>query len=619
MELPNVMPRRVCRTLPAQSSAELHRTESGPTEPGRASLWHALKGLPPRVAGLLASIVLLGTSCTVSYDTPDLAGKDVRLTILHTSDIHSRLIPYEFNPLYTDQVLGLDPDKGPFGGMARLATLVKRERAKASRVMHLDSGDCFQGAPIFNLFKGEVEMRAMSELNPTAVVVGNHEFDAGAENYASQMEQWANFPSLAANYVLNDPSLPYANTLGALVKPYHVVNLYGLKVGIIGMGNLSSLNSIFEGGNSIGAIPLDTIETAQAYVDILRGSVDLIFVVSHLGLEEDIEIARKVPGISLIAGGHLHVAINPPKTVINEATGEEVIIMHSGAFNKYLGRMDLVVRDGKILSHAYQLFPLDRTVPDDAEMLELMEPYVVEMNMTYDLNRVVGIATEKINRFGSGGGDGALGNFVAEAMQLRNRVETDFCLTNTLGIRTDFQEGEVTLEELYNVLPFENTVTTMFLSGKEVQELFDYVAFRSSERGCNSQAQISGATFTMDCLNRVSRDITIGGTSRPCEVDAECADLGERCIGFTAGGDTSGRCQMPISDNGVYELATNDYIAAGGSGFEVLAQNTTQYDTGIPIRTVVLEYLQKHPVIPDYDSGIAVEDGRIRVVYGDEQ
>lgn len=580
----------------------------------------------PSLLGTLTSILLC--SCTISYDMPDLTDKDVRVTILHTSDIHSRLLPYEFNPLYTDQVLGLDPAKGPFGGMDRLAYLVKRERAKASRVVHLDSGDCFQGAPIFNLFKGEVEMRSMSQLQPTAVVVGNHEFDAGAENYANQLEQWGAFPALAANYIFNDPTLEYSNRLGALVKPYTIVNLNGLRIGIIGMGNLSSLNSIFEAGNSLGVVPLDHLETVQAYVDILQGSVDVIFVVTHLGLEEDIEIARKIPGVALVAGGHLHVAINPPKVVTNDVTGEDVIVMHSGAFNKYLGRLDVVVRNGKIISHTYDLFPVDATVPTDPEMTELIEPYKIELGLTYDLARVVGLTTEKVARFGSTGGDSMLGNFVAEAMQLRPRVETDFSLTNTLGMRTDIlgpadgdSDGyhDVTLEELYNVLPFDNTVTTMFLSGREVQELFDYVSWRSSERGCNAQAQISGATFTMDCLTRVSRDITIGGSNQPCESTADCTVYsGETCVAVRAASDTTGRCKMPMDVDGVYELATNDYIAHGGSGFEVLAQNTTQYDTGIPIRTVAMEYMLRYPVIPDTTSGIAVEDGRIRVTYGEE-
>ena len=566
--------------------------------------------------GLTLLALLSFFACTVRHEAPDLKGKDVRLTILHTSDIHSRLLPYEMVPIYTDQTLGLKEGRGPYGGIARLAYLVKRERAKAGRSIMLDSGDCFQGAPIFNLFHGEVEIRAMSELKPTAVVVGNHEFDAGSENYATQLEQWSGFPSVAANYIFDDPSLEWANRLGALVQPYTIVNVNGLKIGIIGMGNLSSMTGIVEGGNSQGIIPLDTLETVEAYVGLLRPSVDLIMIVSHLGLEEDVLIAQKVPGIALIAGGHLHVAINPPKRVINEETGDEVIVMHSGAFAKYLGRLDVVVRDGKVLSHTFQLFPVDNTLPDDPEMLELLEPYRLELGLTYDLNRVVGHATEDVNRFGTSGGDGALGNFVAESMQFRNRVDTDFSLTNTLGIRTNIQAGDITLEQLYNVLPFDNTITTMFLSGQEIQELFDYVSFRSSDRGCNAQAQISGATFTMDCLNREARDITIGGSGRRCEADPECADRGERCIGVS-GGETSGRCLLPLNPNGVYELATNDYIAHGGSGFEVLEQNTTQFDTGIPIRTAVIEYLQRYPVIPDPDSGIAVEDNRIRVVYGE--
>src|SRR5688572_13450204 len=89
----------------------------------------------------------------------NLAGQELRLTILHTSDIHSRLIPFDFAPLKTDIDLGLVPVAGPFGGATRMASLTKRERARSSRVLHLDSGDCFQGAPIFNVNSGEVEFK----------------------------------------------------------------------------------------------------------------------------------------------------------------------------------------------------------------------------------------------------------------------------------------------------------------------------------------------------------------------------------------------------------------------------------------------------------------------------
>ena len=81
------------------------------------------------------------------------------LTLLHTSDIHSRLLPYDYAPIKTDIDLGIVPEAGPFGGATRIATILRRERARADRVLHLDSGDSFQGAPIFNVNFGEVEFR----------------------------------------------------------------------------------------------------------------------------------------------------------------------------------------------------------------------------------------------------------------------------------------------------------------------------------------------------------------------------------------------------------------------------------------------------------------------------
>ena len=128
----------------------------------------------------------------------------VRMTFLHTSDIHSRLLPYTLEPTAADEKLGLLGGNGPFGGGARLATLLRRERARSQRVMHLDSGDCFQGAPIYNANNGEVEMRFMSLMQPDAVVVGNHEFDTGVRSYVNQLAKWGSFPNLAANYVFPD-------------------------------------------------------------------------------------------------------------------------------------------------------------------------------------------------------------------------------------------------------------------------------------------------------------------------------------------------------------------------------------------------------------------------------
>ena len=114
----------------------------------------------------VASVCAAGTTC------------QTRLTLLHTSDIHSRMIPYDLVVTQVDADLGLgaNGELKNVGGVARMAYVLGRERARADRVLHLDSGDCFQGAPIFNFFSGEPEVRAQSALGTDAMVIGNHEF-----------------------------------------------------------------------------------------------------------------------------------------------------------------------------------------------------------------------------------------------------------------------------------------------------------------------------------------------------------------------------------------------------------------------------------------------------------
>src|SRR5689334_24648352 len=112
------------------------------------------------VTGAAAAACLAG--CTVDRPQPNLVGQDIRFTIIHTSDIHSRLFPYHFVPNKFDQDYGLLPGAGPYGGIAKMATMVKRIRKSAGRSLWLDSGDAWEGAPVFNEFKGEVEIRALS-------------------------------------------------------------------------------------------------------------------------------------------------------------------------------------------------------------------------------------------------------------------------------------------------------------------------------------------------------------------------------------------------------------------------------------------------------------------------
>src|SRR5258705_12866317 len=102
-----------------------------------------------RIAAVLACSAFVA-SCTIERDQPNLVGQDIRLTFIHTSDIHSRLFPYNFTPNTFERDFGLDKNNAPFGGIARIATVVKRIRASSARSLWLDSGDAFEGAPVFN-------------------------------------------------------------------------------------------------------------------------------------------------------------------------------------------------------------------------------------------------------------------------------------------------------------------------------------------------------------------------------------------------------------------------------------------------------------------------------------
>jgi 2',3'-cyclic-nucleotide 2'-phosphodiesterase (5'-nucleotidase family) len=575
-------------------------------------------------AVLVRSIVALGLAvggCTVRPAQPNLVGQDIRLTIIHTADIHSRLFPYSFVPNTFDRGYGLI--NGPFGGIARISTLVQQIRRSSNRSLWLDSGDCFQGAPVFNEFKGEAEMRALTLAGLDGAVLGNHEFDLGAKNLFDKIDNWAGYPLLAANYAWDDapPQSVISNgrSLRDVVSPYQVYDVQGLRVGVIGMGNTSTITSIYQGGNSLGFRPIADNDALEQWVRVLRPQVDLVVVISHLGLDEDEGLtasqvddpnaALPLQGVDLILGGHLHIVTNPPKIIENDAKGHQTVLVHSGAFAKFVGRLDLVVHVGtnngdpdqrsRITSFSYINIPVDNSINDDPAIANLMWPYSVKLNQDIDLNGKFAYvdpqpAGTKILRNDASGGDSQLGNLVARAMQVQQGVDAEFSITNSLGIRADFERGPLTNEQMYNVFPFENSITVMYLSGQEVKDTLDFVARKSASRGCRAQAQVSGITFDMVCKGDCSDSIDPITGEKPTAC-AKNIVIGEHCRGDNPDGPVDTTKCAPLSITGLYRVAVNDYIAGGGSGFIVLKRNTSQQNTGISLRDALTVYLNKQP------------------------
>jgi 5'-nucleotidase len=258
----------------------------------------------------------------------EAVSKKIKLTILHTNDQHSRIEPI--------------PDDGRrhggMGGMARRASLVARIRKQEENVLLLDSGDIWQGTPYFNFFEGELEFKLMSQMKYDAATLGNHDFDLGLDGLAKQLPL-AGFQFVTANYDFSK------TILRGKFKPYQVFEKQGLRIGVFGLG--IELNGLVSKKHYGDTLYLDPVVKAAEMVHQLRKDekCDMIICLSHLGYSyetemiDDRKLAKKVPGIDLILGGHTHTFMDKPEVIVHE-NGHETMINQVGWSGIYLGRLD---------------------------------------------------------------------------------------------------------------------------------------------------------------------------------------------------------------------------------------------------------------------------------------
>lgn len=258
------------------------------------------------------------------------APETVKLTILHTNDVHSRIEPFPENG---GRNAGL-------GGAARRASLIQRIRSEEAHVLLFDAGDIFQGTPYFNFFGGELEMKLMSEMKYDAATIGNHDFDAGIDGLHKQLVH-ANFPLLSSNYDFSD------TVMNGKTEPFKIFDRGGIKVGVFGLGiELEGLvpQSLYKATKYN-----DPISVANRTAKKLKDEMDCQYVIclSHLGYHyrnedkiDDHAIAKMTKHVDMIIGGHTHTFLSKPEILAN-ADGNPVVVNQVGWGGMYLGRMDV--------------------------------------------------------------------------------------------------------------------------------------------------------------------------------------------------------------------------------------------------------------------------------------
>lgn len=256
------------------------------------------------------------------------------LTILHTNDTHSCIMPLSENLADTLQA--------GRGGFIRRIAMLKEERKKDPNLLLFDSGDFSQGSPYYTLFKGDVEVGLMNMMHYDAGTIGNHEFDYGFDNMARVFKR-LNYPIVCANYDFT------GTELAKIVKSYVIIKRNGLKIGVFGLA--PKLDGLVDHKNYLTTRYLDPVATAQKMVDVLKGKkCDLIICITHLGWDEhgmgDQEVIRGTRGIDLVLGGHSHTYFQTLRYV-KDLDGKLVPVDQNGKSGIYIGKMTLTFSNKK--------------------------------------------------------------------------------------------------------------------------------------------------------------------------------------------------------------------------------------------------------------------------------
>ncbi len=280
----------------------------------------------------LKQAALAGGALSTGLFPRDLfaSGELIKLTVMHTNDLHCHIDPFpDDNAEY--------PGKG---GLVQLASVVSQCRKENPNLLLLDAGDMFQGTPYFNYFKGDLIVRLMSQMGYQAGTIGNHEFDNGLDDILSAAQE-AKFPFISSNYDFSD------TVLNGVVKTYHILKVAGLKIGIYGLG--IELEGLVSKPNYGNVNYLNPVEAALRMERILKKDhrCDLVICLSHLGFSyehgkiSDLTLAPQISYTDLIVGGHTHSFLEKP-SVLKNASGKPIVVNQAGWAALAIGKIEFV-------------------------------------------------------------------------------------------------------------------------------------------------------------------------------------------------------------------------------------------------------------------------------------
>ncbi len=504
------------------------------------------------------------------------------LYILHTTDIHGHLFPYDyFNDEPSDR------------GLVRIFTRVQEYRAKHNNVLLIDSGDLIQGTPLtyyFNMIEPEVPhpmILAMNIMNYDAFTVGNHDVEQGIAVY-TRLEKQSEFPWLSANSCLDDGSTFYS--------PYKIIEKNGIKIGILGL-TTPGIPMWLDESLYPGITWKDMVEIARIYVDSLLPKTDILLGSFHSGFDENegLEkcklmgvpvdnasglVAEEIPGFDVIFGGHSHRIVPQNKITISS---DETLKINSNCHGKNLGVVKIIYQiddqEVTILEKSGWVEPVNNIEPSD-ELLVTGKPY--HQKILKYIRKNIGTLTDTLSGENSRFKDTPLMELINNAQMDHTDAEISFaaCFKTELKI----PPGDIKIKDIYNMYPYENYLYVVELTGKQIGQYLEYSARYYIWDGKEISANLTMKGYNCDMAEGISYTVDVTQ-----QVGKRIKDI----IIITTG--------EPLKTDKVYEVAMNSYRASGGGGHMGAAkasQAKVIYKSSKEMRNILTDYIIKLDEIP---------------------
>jgi 5'-nucleotidase len=511
------------------------------------------------LAALVAAVVLATTLVWANGAQSRTVAKDrtIKIQVLSTNDFHGRLNPQTVNGASA-------------GGAAWLAAYLGRAEAENARgTLLLDGGDMVGATPLESqYFEDRPTIDVANAIGYDDVTFGNHEFDAGSDRLARQVD-WAAFPYWSANVIDRSTHKPFLHP-----APYEIFQRRGVNVGVVNLTTESTPGIVNPTGIE-GLSFASTVKTTNMAVARLKKlGIRAIVIVGHLGTDqclpspapgcdgntlvtdpndiaknEAAKLASEVDDeVDLIVAGHTHQGVN---TTID---GKRVVEAYSYGTAYADVDMKVGLDTGNVISSSADVIRTWHNNPDgtpavtpDPEVQRIVD--AANEAVAPIKNEVVGHTDVDLTRAqipsASPGGESNLGDVTADAMNWEaDRLEgtVDFAFANSGGIRADIPTGDITRGEVIEAFPFQNVLATTTLTGAQVDEVLEQGA--SGQRG---MVQVSGLSFIYDPRqpvgNRVD-SITVAATGQQIDPGAD------------------------------YRVVTNDFMINGGDNYTTFQRGT---------------------------------------------